>query len=324
MKVDTLDGVLVKKWVVGREDKYTPNKESRAYYEQYSRAQGNEFQNNTNLKTQTTLPMTPGKLIYEVELPSDAHKGGSFYPLKKSQSFGTFKATELDESLQTEFANGVQLQQKVLADKGTKGNSRAFKSEFVSDLFLTSHFTGFMSGYPYAAEVKAAIMSNKALPTFEAIVSAGTAKGVADFERVTGETFKDDWVFTEEKADYLKLQRYSIPITPNSKLKPKETYKNRFELFDMGLSDLKFIFDQSFSFDHYLFGSGYDEAWIIEQPESRVPVGPGEFETIKMTFEQLEAIREEAKKRPKEKMHNFRLMDRTFPEKVKEILGIVE
>ena len=53
----------------------------------------------------------------------------------------------------------------------------------------------------------------------------------------------------------------------------------------MGLSDLSFTFDQSFSYEHFLFGSGYDDARIIEQPESRVPVT--EFETVELTHEQV-------------------------------------
>ena len=76
--------------------------------------------------------MTPGKLVYAVELPSGKHKDGDFYPLKKIQSSGTYTAAELDESLQAEFADGIQLQQKVLKDMGMKGEQRQFEG----NLFL--------------------------------------------------------------------------------------------------------------------------------------------------------------------------------------------
>lgn len=315
---DTLDNILSKKWVVGRQDTYSPAKKSKAYYEKYSRAADNKWENHTNLKTQTTLPMTPGKLIYQVELPSEVHKE-NFYPLKNTQSIGIFKAVDLDESLQSEFKNGVKLQQKVMSDKGMKGDNRTFEGEFVSDLFFTTHFTGFMSGYPYAEKVKVAVVNNASLPNVESVISEGTAKGVADFESYTGQVFKDKWLFTN--SEFEKLQRYSIPVTPNSDLKPGETYKNKIELVDMGLNDLKFMFNQSFSFEHYLFGSGYDDAWIIEQPESRFKVDSNEYKTVVLTYNQLKEIRAESKNRSEQKMHNFRFIDRTFPDKVKAIRG---
>lgn len=320
VKAVTMDEILSKKWVVGRKDTYSPSKKSKVYHEKYSRAEGNEWKNEVKLKTQTTLPMTPGKLLYSVELPSEAHKDGNFYPLLKKQSTGTFKAAELDESLQDEFAEGVQLQQKVMDDKGTSGEQRQFEGEFVSDLFFTTSGTGFMSGYKYAKQVKEAIVNGQSLPSFEQVVREGSAKGEADFASFTnGVPFKDDWVFTESEEDLEKLQRYALPISPYSELQPKETYKNKLELVDMGLSDLRFMFDQSFSFEHFLFGSGYDDAWIIEQPESRFPVK--QYETVELTYEQVQALKEADRTRPQNKMHNFRFVDRTFPDKVKEIRG---
>lgn len=318
-KSDKLDNILVKKWVVGREDKYGPSKESKAYYEQYHRAEGNEWQDEINLKTQTTLPMTPGKLLYSVELPSGKHKDGDFYPLMKTQSSGTYKAAELDESLQAEFEDGVQLQQKVMKDMGMKGDQRQFEGEFVSDLFFTASGTGFMSGYNYAEKVKQAINNDQALPSFAQVIQEGAAKGEADFVQYTNVQFEDEWVFTSSEEDLPYLQRYSLPITPYSQLMPNETYKNQLELVDMGLSDLSFTFDQSFSFEHFLFGSGYDDAWIIEQPESRVPVT--EFETVELTHEQVKKLAKAERQHSNNKIHNFRFVDRTFPDKVREIRG---
>ncbi len=71
VKAVTMDEILAKKWVVGRKDTYSPSKKSKVYHEKYSRAEGNKWKNEVKLKTQTTLPMTPGKLLYSVELPSD-------------------------------------------------------------------------------------------------------------------------------------------------------------------------------------------------------------------------------------------------------------
>ena len=83
-----------------------------------------------------------------------------------------------------------------------------------------------MSGYNYAEKVKQAIKNDQALPSFAQVVQEGAAKGEADFVQFTnGVPFKDDWVFTSSEEDLSRLQRYSLPITPYSKLMPNETYK---------------------------------------------------------------------------------------------------
>ncbi|QNK89080.1 hypothetical protein H7992_04970 [Sporosarcina sp. resist] len=216
----------------------------------------------------------------------------------------------------------VPLQQKPMDDSGMQGSNRTFKAEFVSDLFFTTKYTGFMTGYPYANKVRESILNGGAMPSLNAVVNEGTAKSKTAYESKTGQTFKDEWMFTESEENVESLQRYAIPITPLSDLKPGETYQNDMELVDMGLSDLGFEYDQTFSFDHYLFGSGADEAWVIEQPESRVKVDSADVKTIVITKEQRNKIIGEVKERPTEdKLHNFRVTDRNFTEMIRKIVG---
>ncbi|QNK89079.1 hypothetical protein H7992_04965 [Sporosarcina sp. resist] len=103
IKASSLTEILKKKWVVGRMDVFGPSKTSSVYHERYRKADDNDRKDVYNLKTQTTLPMTPGKLIYEVELPSGAHENADFYPLKKSQSSGFYRPVEVDESLREDY-----------------------------------------------------------------------------------------------------------------------------------------------------------------------------------------------------------------------------
>ncbi|WP_342472392.1 PKD domain-containing protein [Metasolibacillus sp. FSL H7-0170] len=331
IQADTFSEILTKQWIVGRQAEWDVVTEelvrSDVYHESYKQAVDSVYEDHIQLKTQTMMPMTPGTLRYQVTLPSAAHQADTFYPLKNTQSYGTYVAAELDDSLQAEFADGVKLQQLPFEDKGLTGSNRIFEANYVSDLFFITKSLGFMSGYPYAEQVQQAIVNNQPLPTYEHVMREGMEKGEADFARYTEGTvpFKDDWMYTEDESQLASLQRYAIPVTPLSELHPHEVYENTFELVDMGLNDVRFKFNQTFTFEHYLFGSGYDDAWIIAQMES---LGRVEKEQIAGTFimtrqqvHELAKLYYERMEKPYYKIHNFRYFDRTYPDQVKEILN---
>ncbi|KYG92011.1 hypothetical protein A0U40_03470 [[Bacillus] sp. KCTC 13219] len=331
IQADTFSEILTKQWIVGRQAEWDVVTEelvrSDVYHESYKQAVDSVYEDHIQLKTQTMMPMTPGTLRYQVTLPSAAHQADTFYPLKNTQSYGTYVAAELDDSLQAEFADGVKLQQLPFDDKGLTGSNRIFEANYVSDLFFITKSLGFMSGYPYAEQVRQAIVNNQPLPTYEHVMREGMKKGEADFARYTEGTvpFKDDWMYTEDESQLASLQRYAIPVTPLSELHPHEVYENTFELVDMGLNDVRFKFNQTFTFEHYLFGSGYDDAWIIAQMES---LGRVEKEQIAGTFimarqqvHELAKLYYERMEKPYYKIHNFRYFDRTYPDQVKEILN---
>lgn len=331
IQAETFSEILTKQWIVGRQAEWdvVAGKlvNSDVYHESYKQAANSVYEDHIQLKTQTMMPMTPGTLRYQVTLPSAVHQANGFYPLKKSQSYGKFVAAELDDSLQAEFADGVQLQQLKLDDKGMNGVNRVFEANFVSDLFFITRSLGFMSGYPYAKQVQQAIINEQPLPKYEQLMREGITKGEADFARYTENMVQlvDEWMYTEDEAKFASLQRYAIPVTPKSKLYPNKVYKNKFELVDMGLNDVRFEFNQTFTFEHYLFGSGYDDAWIIGQTESRGAVPQekvaGRFVMTREQVYELAKLYHERSKKKYYKIHNFRYIDRTYPAQAREILN---
>ncbi|MEC1177264.1 PKD domain-containing protein [Metasolibacillus meyeri] len=333
VQAETFSEILTKQWIVGRQAEWDVVAEelvrSDVYYESYQQATTSVYEDHIQLKTQTMMPMTPGTLRYQVTLPSVAHQAEAFYPLKNTQSHGTYVAAELDDSLQPEFADGIQLQQLKLDDKGMNGANRVFEANYVSDLFFITKSLGFMSGYRYAEQVQQAIVNDQPLPAYDEVMKTGIAKGEADFTRYTENKvpLKDEWMYTEDEATFASLQRYAIPVNPYSELHPNAVYENEFELVDMGLNDLHFAFKQTFSFEHYLFGSGYDDAWIIGQQGS---LSGSLFKqediagTIVLTQDQIMELGKlyyERMNEPYNKIHNFRYMDRTYPDKAQKILN---
>lgn len=103
IRKSTMDQVLAQRWIVGREDVWNPNLKQKPYYEQLRRASDNDRKTEYDLKTQSSLPITPGKWIYEIELPSGSHKAAGFTPLKKGGSNGYYYPIDLDESLKNQY-----------------------------------------------------------------------------------------------------------------------------------------------------------------------------------------------------------------------------
>lgn len=330
-KWDTLDNVLKKKWVVGREDKWNPGKSSKVFHEEYKRSSSNKVPTSFDLKTQSTLPILQGAIDYSVELPSGKQKESSFDPLRKEKSTGYYFPADVDDSLKSQYANTTKygysyafpLQQHVMNDKGTSGDKRSFTMDYTTDLFMISQHTGYLAGAPYANAVKQSVISNSALPSVDTYINQGKSNVQSGFQSSTGQQFIDTVLFTNS-ASLDKLQRYYLPVDPKSTLHPNETYNNHIAYENMGLSDAIFEFDQTFKFGHYLFGSAANDAWIVEQVDSRTSMktlNPGEIHKVHISREQMKKLINAKTARTDVQMHSFRFSDRDYMDKVKSIVG---
>ena len=330
----TFEEVLSVKWLVGMEDAWDyPVKKSKDFYEQWTKAKGNTFHSEYILKTQSSLPITPGQLVYTVEVPSGEHLKPSFQPFKKELSYGYYFPVDVDDSLKedyknntsyTEFSYMFPLQQSIMTDKGKVGATRSFEMEYVTDLFFMTKHTGFIAGYPYAEKFRKFHFQKKAIPSFNKMVQEGTKKTAMAYEQMAGQSFVDEILYVDGVGQMEKLQRYMIPVDPNSPLRPNTLYRNRIILENMGLNDGRMSFDQRFKFERYLFGTGADNAWVIEQSESRVSldtVSPQSVHKIVIRQEEIGPLIGEAEKKAKGRLHGFRLIDRDIIERIKILVG---
>lgn len=325
----TLEEALKQKLLVGQEDRWNgATKLSRNdFFEHWRKSPDSNYQSVHVLKTQSAIPVSVGGLIYEVSLPSGLQLTPSFHPMKYELSSGSFFPPDVDDSLKRDYKNTTAyreykymfpLQQNVMTDKGASGNTRTFSIDYVGDFFFMGKHTGYIVGYPHAIAVKEAMLSNKESPSFSTLTNEGKTKLLLNFERETGYNLVDDVLYTDtdSKDNREKLQRYQLPVSPDSILHPGQQYQNHIVLSNLGLSDATFRFDQTFQFERYLFGSGADDAWMIEQVESRVPVNPEEVHTVIIKYDDLKRIAMEEGNRPKERIHKFRLLDRSFKERL--------
>lgn len=219
----------------------------------------------------------------------------------------------------------IPLQQSSMKDLGVTGNKRHFEWEYETDLFFMTKHTGFLKGYSYTEDVKKNFMDGTTLPSYASLMQQGKTLTETDFESQVGEDYVDKVLYTESEDDFDKLKRYMIPVEADSPLRPGETYKNHIAVENMGLSDLTLGYDQSFSFDRYLFGTGHDEAWIIEQVDSRTQLDDmdaSKIHTVEIKYDEVEELTESKKSRTKERMHDFRISDRNFFGKIKEFLNL--
>lgn len=328
---DNLDNVLGKKWIVGREDAWNPDKSSKVFHEEWKRAASNNVQSSFNLKTQTHLPILQGAIDYTVELPSGKQLESSFDPLRKEKSVGYYFPMDIDDSLKADYRNATNysgydyafpLQQHIMDDKGARGKKRTFTMDYTTDLFLLTQHTGFLVGVPYADAVKQSMINGSALPDLNSYITQGRAKVQSEFERSTGQKYIDN-ILHANPPTVNKLQRHYLPVDATSILHPKETYKNHIVYENMGLTDAIFEFDQTFSFNHYLFGSAADDVWLVEQVESRIDfksLDPSVINKITITNEQLKELVKASKERTDVRIHGFRYSDRDFKDKVNAIL----
>lgn len=332
VKGNMIEDLLRGNYSVGKEDVWHyPSKKRNLYFEEWRKSPSNQVKSHYELLSQFTLPITPGQLIYQVSLPSKEHEKWDFQPLKIERSAGFYFPADIDDSLKEEYSNNTKytgfnyafpLQQSVMQDKGTTGGKRTFEWEYITDMFFMSDATGFVIGTPYAERVKDSLVKNIPIPAYETLMEEGRNKVAEEFTKTTGQTFVD-YVLDTGNQDFHKLQLYAIPVSADSPLRPNETYKNHIVLENMGLSDLIFEFDQSFLFEHYLFGSAADDALIVAQRDSRVPITAGaDVHRIVLKHEEhVLPIDKLNKERTTYRMHKFRRSDRDFTQKVREIIG---
>ncbi|MEK4496749.1 hypothetical protein [Ureibacillus sp. FSL W8-0352] len=333
VKGNKLDDVLRSKFIVGRKDSWSgTSKTSKTYYEEWRRASDNNIPTRFDLKTQSHLPILQGALDYQVEVPSGKHRQSSYSPLRKEWSYGHYFPADVDDSLKSDYRNTTEyksydymfpLQQSVMQNNGLVSDKRSYRVDFTTDLFLMSEHTGLIVGVPYAQGVKQNIINNRPIPSPTSYISQGESKLKTIYEQTTGQTYRDNAVDTDSsKLD--RLQRYYLPIDSTSKLHPGNTYKNHIVYKNMGLSDISFEFDQTFTFKHYLFGTPKDDAWIVEQVAERsdmMNVSPSQIHVIHMTNEQVEKLAKLEINRTKVRVHEFRRSDRTCVDQVKSIIG---
>lgn len=321
IKGSNLDEILSNEFVVGRMDEWDENNEvtSSVYHEGWNRKES--VPSTFNLKTQTHLPILQGAMSYSVGVPSENHKAGGYMPIKAKGSQGHYLVDDIDESLKASYTNTtdygyayeIPIKQHVLADKGMSGDNRQYDWDYTTDLFVISEHAGLITEGAYTSGV-----SLNSAPSIDSYVADAIATMPVRYLAETNETYVDTELNT---TDIDKLQRYYLPVTPDSIYHPNIQYTNLIVYNDMGLNDLKFEFDQKFKFDHYLFGTAKDDAWIVEQVDSRVSFGGGNVNTIQLSQEQIKALANAQRGRTDIRMHDFRIADRDYMEQVKQIVG---
>lgn len=331
-KGETFSDVVEKKYIVGRKDTYSPNKKSTPYYEQMKRAKRNDRSSHVELLSQSTLPITEGELRYEVELPSGEHKKNSFNPLRIGLTYGKFFPADVDDSLKESYSNSIKeidsnyafpLQQHTMNDKGMSGDVRAFEWSHVTDVFAIGKHTGFITGVSYAQEVRDALEKGSPIPDTLPFIEQANRQLKPKYEDAYGEKYVDTGLY-QNKSDFEKMQRYYLPVSPITTLKPLENHTNYYVMNDVGLNDLTFEYGSTFMFKHYLFGSGADEAFYIEQKDSRVSIDGSKNKVHHMsisydTLADFMKLKEDRK--AKYRVHELRFSDRDFVDKIRALLN---
>lgn len=335
IKKDTIEEILSEKLLVGRSDTFTEKERIvESYYESFKKT-SDTMKSKNELKTQSSINVKPDSLRYFVNVPSGNHKNDDFIVLRKGNIFGRYFPVDVDDSLKGDLENHSEykelgdyvffLQQSKMKDRGILGDDRVYDIDFVSDYFFVSEKTGFVTTYPYAYQLHRHLMYGDTKPTEEMVVDLVKSKFTSEFFKDMRYDFKDEIIGIDEGnklSDVEKLQRYYIPISPSSGLKPKEVYTNKILLENIGLSDVKWEFGQEFMFEHYLYGSGYDEAWFIEQVESKNPdFTNDDVNTLLIKHEDKENILESIKERPDEKVHQIRVIDLDYIDEIKDLLN---
>lgn len=333
IKKDAVEDIIKEAPIIGRSDSFADNKRKSEVYRERFKKLTDRMKAKNKLKTQTALPVTPDRLEYTLELPSNEHEKKNFNVLQKGLINGHYFPVDIDKSLQEDFTNHTKyeslgdyaffLQQDEMQDKGVRAGKRSYEIDFISDYFFVAKHTGFISGYPVAYQLNRHLLYGEDKPTDDKVIPLAIKKLEQDYLRQTKHAYRDDILYLNgnKVSDKQKLQRYYIPISPESKLKPNKIYTNKIVLENVGLSDITWQYGQQFSFEHYLFGSGHDEAWFIEQPDPRVRnFKSSDVNTITIKHEDKQKIVELMKERPDERLHRFRLVDRDFVDKVKKVI----
>lgn len=328
-----LKELLEGKWNVGKSHTWEnkANKEEKSFYEKWEVEEGIQLNEKEVLKTQSKLPIMQEKLIYSVELPSGKHLDSDYKPFKKDLSKGHYLTLDVDDSLKEVYENNTQydnsehkyefpLQQLVPTNIDSEDEDvRQFEIGFVTDMLVISKHTGLITSYPYVDVIRNHIWNDAELDDYQHYMNEAEEMNRSYFETTTRSTYIDEILYKDEDQ-FNELQYYYLPIHAKSKLKPKEEYSNRVVLEDMGLNDLVFDFNQTFKFDHYLLGSGADNALIIEQRESVNESMEGSHEVI-IDNNKVKEVVESTERRNKHRLHGLRQTDRNFANVIKNILG---
>ena len=328
-----LKELLEDKWNVGKSHTWEnkANKEEKSFYEKWEVEEGIQLNEKEVLKTQSKLPIMQEKLIYSVELPSGKHLDSDYKPFKKDLSKGHYLTLDVDDSLKEVYENNTQydnsehkyefpLQQLVPTNIDSEDEDvRQFEIGFVTDMLVISKHTGLITSYPYVDVIRNHIWNDAELDDYQHYMNEAEEMNRSYFETTTRSTYIDEILYKDEDQ-FNELQYYYLPIHAKSKLKPKEEYSNRVVLEDMGLNDLVFDFNQTFKFDHYLLGSGADNALIIEQRESVNESMEGSHEVI-IDNNKVKEVVESTERRNKHRLHGLRQTDRNFANVIKNILG---
>lgn len=329
-----VEDVLTEKLLVGRSDSHGGGEsEKQAYYEQLKKH--SDFMKSKNsLKTQTYLSIKPDDLKYSVNVPSEKHSLDDYQVFKKGWVNGHYFPQDVDDSLKEDLMNNTNhdlgdyeifLQQNELNDRGLQKNKRVYDMRFVTDYFLVSENTGFIVTHPFAYQFNRHLLYGDTKPTHDLVASITGNLISQEYFRQTGEEFDEKVIGIKDDGtleDSEKLQRYYLPVSPKSILEPNETHTNNILLENIGLNDVSWEYGQEFSYEHYLFGSAHDDAWIVEQAEGRI----AEFEesdvhTFIIKDEDKEGMVELLKQRPTDRLHEFRVTDRGFRDKLKQLIG---
>lgn len=259
----------------------------KTYYEKFQQSRVSESDDYTSLKTQSWINISPGSIEYSVELPSDAHKKSSFNFNRRNGSNGYYYAVDVDKSLQSIYRNetpyaysnyAFPLQWEKLTDQGLRGNERVYDLTFASDYFFVGKYTGIVQTIPYTQYLQQSQIKGTSIPSSSQINKKLLSEANQYYQKQTGEPFGDSFLKTTVKeSDGLygsrkALQRYYIPIESDSPLKSKRIYENMILLQKMGLNDVTLLFGQRFEYDRYLMGSVVDDAYVIEQRDSIIPI----------------------------------------------------
>lgn len=334
IKKDSIEEILEEEFIVGKLDEYKKNvKKDTTFYEEFEKAV-DEFKDKLQLKTQSSINIKPDTMKYSVSVPSKEHEDSGYNVLQKALIEGRYFPVDVDESLKEDLENhsdydygdyAIFLQQEKMKDKGIHDDKRQFEMEFVSDYFFMSEHTGFISTYPYAYQLNRHLKWGDTKPVEDDIVYLTKNTMSQGYFRDTGEEFKEGiiGISDDRLEDKEKLQRYYLPVSPESELDPNEDYTNKVVLENIGLNNTNWEYEQQFSFEHYLFGSGHDDAWIIEQAESKISdFNSSDVNTIVIKNEDKSSFVELIQERTDFKLHGFRAVDREFIEKVNEIIGV--
>ncbi|WP_144463423.1 hypothetical protein [Siminovitchia fortis] len=333
IKKENIVQILNERLLVGRSDSFTEaTREKENYYERFEKLD-NLMKPTYELKTQSALNVKPDSLRYFVHVPSGNHKKNGFTVLQKGNIHGHYYPVDVDESLKEDLKNSTErsdlgkyaffLQQSEMRDRGIQGGDRVYDMDFVSDYFFVAKRTGFVTVFPYAYQLNRHFVHNDTKPTEKLAVQLTKDKMARDYFKHTSYDFKDEIIgINGEGLDNIeKLQRYYVPIDPASELKPNEVYTNHIFLKNIGLNDVNWEYGQKFSFEHYLFGSGHDDAWLIEQSESKISdFSERDVHSIVIKHTEKEGIVNSIKERPKQKLHQFRVADLDFFNKIREAI----